>query len=268
MRKHMVLALRFEGDAEDQRGKTLVIGMADPNNVFLVDEIRNKTKRPVRIVVCTVADITRIMEQMMASSSDVQVEEIIKDIGEDDVQVMKETKDDVTDLAKIGSESPIIRFVNYLIFDAIKQGASDIHIEPKEKELRIRYRIDGILFAAMNPPHAMQAAIISRLKIMANLDIAERRLPQDGRIRAMVHGRKVDLRLSTLPSTAGEKCVMRILDNKSISVSLDDLGFSENALTIWKAQIDQPHGILLVTGPTGSGKTTTLYASLRCMDSS
>jgi len=182
------------------------------------------------------------------------------------VQVVKDNLEDVPDLAKIGNESPVIRFVNYLIFDAIKQGASDIHIEPKEKELKIRYRIDGVLFESMNPPHSMQPAIVSRLKIMANLDISERRLPQDGRIRAMVNSRKVDLRLSTLPTANGEKCCLRILDNRSINVALEDLGFGENSLTIWKNQIDQPHGILLVTGPTGSGKTTTLYSSLRCMD--
>jgi type IV pilus assembly protein PilB len=189
-------------------------------------------------------------------------------MAEDDVQLVKdiEKEDDVTDLAKMGNESPIIRFVNYLIFDAIKQGASDIHIEPKEKALKIRYRIDGILFEAMNPPHTMSAAIVSRLKIMSNLDISERRLPQDGRIRCVVHGRKIDLRLSTLPTANGEKVVMRILDNRSINVALEDLGFSENALTIWKSQVEMPHGILLVTGPTGSGKTTTLYSSLRCMD--
>src|SRR5436305_4708070 len=195
-----------------------------------------------------------------------QVESIIRDISEDDVQFVKVAKDDVPDLQKLDNESPIIRFVNYLIFDAVKQGASDIHIEPKEKALKFRYRIDGVLFEAMNPPHTMHAAIISRLKIMANLDIAERRLPQDGRIRAMVHGRKVDLRVSTLPTSFGEKVVIRILDNRSINVALEDLGFGENAMTIWKNQIEQPHGILLVTGPTGSGKTTTLYSSLRCMD--
>lgn len=268
IRKHFVLPLRFEGLGDDNSAKTLVVAVTDPNNVFLLDEVRAKTKRTLRMVVCLPTDVNRIVEQMTsnADATSAQVEEIIKDINEDDVQVMKESKDDVTDLEKLGNESPIIRFVNYLIFDAIKQGASDIHIEPKEKELKIRYRIDGVLFESMNPPHAMQAAIISRLKIMANLDIAERRLPQDGRIRAMVHGRKVDLRVSTLPTAYGEKVVMRILDNKSINVSLDDLGFSENALTIWKKQIDQPHGILLVTGPTGSGKTTTLYSSLRCMD--
>ncbi|HXE52323.1 MAG TPA: ATPase, T2SS/T4P/T4SS family, partial [Tepidisphaeraceae bacterium] len=259
VRKNNVLPMRIEG-------KTLVIGMSDPANVFLFDEIRRKVKRDVRAVAVAGVEIAKVVEQLTAGSSDVKVDEIIADMSEDDVQVVKEADDEVTDLEKIGSESPVIRFVNYLLFDALKQGASDIHIEPKEKALKIRYRIDGVLFEAMNPPHAMQASVISRLKIMSNLDISERRLPQDGRIRAMIHGRKIDLRVSTLPTPYGEKCVMRILDNKSISVQLEDLGFGDDALTIWKRQIDQPHGIILVTGPTGSGKTTTLYSSLRCMD--
>src|SRR5688572_7082157 len=259
IRQRLVVPLRFEDGV-------LVLAVTDPNNVFLLDEVKRKIKRNMRLVVTTPAAIARIVEQMTTQNTDMKLDDIVKDMADDDVQVMKEDKDDVTDLEKIGSESPVIRFVNYLIFDAIKQGASDIHIEPKEKALKIRYRIDGVLFEAMNPPYQMQPAIVSRLKIMSNLDISERRLPQDGRIRAMVHDRKVDLRLSTLPTAAGEKVVMRILDNRSISVSLDDLGFSENALTIWKHQIDQPHGIILVTGPTGSGKTTTLYASLRQMD--
>jgi len=259
IRKHLVLPLRFEGEA-------LVLGMADPTNVFLLDEVRRKVKKEIRAVAVTAGDIARIVEGLTTSTTDIKVDEIIQDMKEDDVQIVREDKDDVTDLEKIGNESPVIRFVNYLIFDALKQGASDIHIEPKEKQLKIRYRIDGILFEAMNPPYQMTPAIISRLKIMSNLDISERRLPQDGRIRAMIHGRKIDLRLSTLPTPYGEKCVMRILDNKSINVALEDLGFGENAMTIWKNQIDQPHGILLVTGPTGSGKTTTLYSSLRCMD--
>jgi type IV pilus assembly protein PilB len=259
IRKHLVLPIRVED-------KTLVIGMADPTNVFLIDEVKRKVKRDVRIVVTPGVDITRLVEQITTNAVDMKVDEIIKDMAEDDVQVVKEEKESEQDLTKLGNESPIIRFVNYLIFDACKQGASDIHIEPKEKALKIRYRIDGVLFESMNPPHTMHSAVVSRLKIMANLDIAERRLPQDGRIRAVVNGRKIDLRMSTLPTACGEKCVMRILDNRSINVSLDDLGFSENILTIWKNQIDQPHGILLVTGPTGSGKTTTLYSSLRCMD--
>ena len=259
IRKHLAMPLRLDG-------KAVVVGMADPTNVFLLDELKRKLKRDVRVVVCTAADITRIVEQITSGASDVKVDEIIKDMAEDDVQVLQQKADEKDDLEKMGNESPIIRFVNYLIADAIKQSASDIHIEPKEKALKIRYRIDGVLFEAMNPPHGMHPAIVSRLKIMANLDIAERRLPQDGRIHANVLGRQIDLRVSTLPTAHGEKVVIRILDNRSIHVQLEDLGFSENALTIWKRQIDQPHGILLVTGPTGSGKTTTLYASLRQMD--
>jgi type IV pilus assembly protein PilB len=264
VRKQLVLPLRFEG-------KTLVVAMSDLTNVFLLDEVRRKTKRDVRMVAAAAADILRVVEQFNSdagggTAADMQVDEIIKDIADDDIQVVKESKDDVTDLEKAGNESPIIRFVNYLIFDAIKQGASDIHIEPKEKALKVRYRIDGVLFEAMNPPHTMHAAIVSRMKIVANLDISERRLPQDGRIRAVIQDRKVDLRMSTLPTANGEKVVIRILDNRSINVALEDLGFGEDALTIWKKQIDEPHGIILVTGPTGSGKTTTLYSSLRCMD--
>jgi len=259
IRKHCVLPLRLEN-------RVLVVGMAEPTNVFLLDEIRRKTRREVKQVVITPGDLNRVVEQLTSGTTDIKVDEIIKDMADDDVQVVKEEKDDVTDLEKLGSESPVIRFVNYLLFDAIKQGASDIHIEPKEKALKIRYRIDGVLFEAMNPPYAMHPAIVSRLKIMSNLDISERRLPQDGRIRAVIHNRKIDLRLSTLPTVSGEKVVMRILDNRSINVKLEDLGFSENALTIWMRQIDEPHGILLVTGPTGSGKTTTLYSSLRQMD--
>jgi type IV pilus assembly protein PilB len=259
IRKRLVLPARFE------HGK-LVVLLPDPTNVFLIDEVRRKTRHELRVGVTTAGDVNRIVEQMTSTAGDVKVEEIIKDMAEDDIQIVNEVKEDVTDLAKIGSESPVIRFVNYLIHDAIKQGASDIHIEPKEKDLKIRYRIDGVLFDAMTPPHAMTPAITSRLKIMANLDISERRLPQDGRIRAVIHDRKVDLRVSTLPTVAGEKVVLRILDNRSINVPLEELGFSDEVLTIWRHQIEEPHGIILVTGPTGSGKTTTLYSSLRCMD--
>ncbi len=246
---------------------TLHLGTADPTNVFLLDEARRRAGRDVRPVVVPSADIAKLAEQMRGATEDGQaVETLLADMAEDDVQVVEQVDDSVADLEKMGSESPVIRFVNYLIADAIKQGASDIHIEPKERKLKVRYRIDGILFEAMSPPHTMQAAVVSRLKIMANLDISERRLPQDGRIRAVVQGRQIDLRMSTLPTAHGEKTVIRILDNRSINVPLEALGFGEQALKIWREQIDMPHGILLVTGPTGSGKTTTLYSSLRCMD--
>ncbi len=246
---------------------TLTIAVADPANVFLIDEISRKTGKAVRTLVSTPTDILRSIDHLTAADAGSAVDDIIKDIADDDVQLVKESREsEVNDLEKAGNESPVIKFVNYLIQDAMRQGASDIHIEPREKQLRVRYRIDGVLFEAMTPPHTMHAAVTSRLKIMANLDISERRLPQDGRIRAMVQGRQVDLRMSTLPTAFGEKTCIRILDNKSISVPLEALGFSEAALTIWRRQIDQPHGILLVTGPTGSGKTTTLYSSLRVMD--
>jgi type IV pilus assembly protein PilB len=258
--EHGVLPIR-------RAGARTIVGMVQPERIALIDELRHKLGTPVKPVVVTRSDVEAVIAEHKEESTDtsVGVDDIIGDIDEADVEVVETDEEDL-DLEKMAGESPVIRFVNYLIFNAVKEGASDIHIEPQEKSLQIRYRIDGVLFDSMQPPHHMHAAIVSRLKIMANLDISERRLPQDGRIRAMVHGRKLDLRLSTLPTAAGEKVVLRILDTRSIQVSLDDLGFGEDALNIWKNQIKQPHGIILVTGPTGSGKTTTLYASLGQMD--
>jgi type IV pilus assembly protein PilB len=251
-------------------GSRLLLGMVYPDRMLVIDEVRHKLGIAIKPVVICRADVHLVFESLKAQQEpEVGVDDIMSgvSIDEDDVEVVQ-SKEEEVDLEKMAGESPVIRFVNYLIFNAAKEGASDIHVEPQEKKLVIRYRIDGVLFEMMNPPHQMHAAIISRLKIMANLDISERRLPQDGRIRVMLHGRKLDLRLSTLPTATGEKAVMRILDTRSISVPLDDLGMDEDTLLMWKHQIDQPHGILLVTGPTGSGKTTTLYASLAQMDRS
>ena len=259
IKKYQIAPIRYDEDV-------LLVGMVDPTNVFILDEVKRRTRKLPKVIVTTSADLARIIEQNSDAAGNIKVDEMIKDVAEDDIQVIQAAAEDVADLEKLGSESPIIRFVNYMIHDAVKQGASDIHIEPKEKALKIRLRIDGVLFEVMSPPHSMHAAIISRLKIMANLDISERRLPQDGRIRAMISERKIDLRMSTLPCVHGEKCVIRILDNKSIQVNLEELGFNPEILAVWKKQIDEPRGIILVTGPTGSGKTTTLYASLRQMD--
>ncbi len=257
---HLVMPLRREG-------KTQVIGSTSPGDVFLLDEIRRKLKtESIQHVLVTASDIRFLLEMKDENETDDEgLEDILADIAEDDVEIV-EDKDDDDDLEKEAGESPVIRYVNYIIQNALKEGASDIHIEPGETKIKVRFRIDGVLFERMNPIQKMHAAIISRLKIMADLDISERRLPQDGRIRAVVNNRKLDLRVSTLPTVAGEKCVIRILDSRSISVGLDKLGFSDDTLTIWQGQINNPHGIILVTGPTGSGKTTTLYSSIRQMD--
>ena len=243
----------------------LVVGISDPADIFLIDDLKRRLRCALSLAVVPPGDIRRTVEEFTEAAGP-QVEEIIKDIAEDTVEVVDDKTEDVTDLEKIAGESPVIRYVNYLVSSAVRDGASDIHIEPGERRLRVRCRIDGMLFEQKAPPVKMQPAIISRLKIMANLDIAERRLPQDGRIRATVHGRTVDLRVSTLPVTHGEKCVIRILDNRSITVGLDKLGMWDDTLEGFCRQILRPHGIVLVTGPTGSGKSTTLYAALQTMD--
>lgn len=249
-------------------GSRMILGVTHPDRLLVIDEVRHKLGRPIKPVVICRNELNAFVESRKEeedAGGEMEVNEIIGDVDEDEVEVV-ETEEEDLDLEKMAGESPVIRLVNYLIFNAVKEAASDIHIEPHEKKLQIRYRIDGVLFDVMNPPRHMHAAIISRLKIMANLDISERRLPQDGRIRAVVHGRKLDLRLSTLPTAHGEKAVLRILDTRSIQVSLDELGMDPDTLLMWKHQVNQPHGILLVTGPTGSGKTTTLYASISQMD--
>jgi len=253
-----VIPIRHRDDA-------VLLGLADPADIFLIDDIKRRLRSPVELAVTPPGDILRTVEEMSADLAE-QVDEIIKGITEDAVEVVGSKTEEVADLEKIAGESPVIKYVNYLIAFAVKEGASDIHIEPGEVRLRIRVRIDGILFEHKAPPLQMHAAIISRLKIMANLDIAERRLPQDGRIRAAVHGRTVDLRVSTLPITHGEKCVIRILDNRAILVGLENLGMWNDTLEAFRREILKPHGIVLVTGPTGSGKSTTLYSALQVMD--
>jgi len=265
-----VLPLRIEGMISAGGGR-LVIGATNPDDVFLFDDIRRKLgMTALKLVVVPSSDIRMALDIVgQAAESTESTEDlnaILADVDEGDVEVEKAQTSDEVDLEKAGAESPVIRYVNYIIQTAVKEGASDIHIEPAEKRVKIRFRIDGNLFEMMTRPASMAAAITSRLKIMANLDISERRIPQDGRIRCTVQGRKLDLRVSTLPNSCGEKTVMRILDTRSINVQLEDLGFDDNTLTIWRRAIDEPHGIVLVTGPTGSGKTTTLYSSLKQLD--
>ncbi|HRQ73221.1 MAG TPA: ATPase, T2SS/T4P/T4SS family [Phycisphaerales bacterium] len=259
--QHLVVPLRTEGTR-------VVIGATRPDDVFLLDEIRARLGvHAVKLVIVTAFEVRAALEIVGQSDRpEPDLSAILEDVDEADVEVDAAKQANEVDLEQQAGESPVIRYVNYIIQTAVKEGASDIHVEPSEKKLKVRFRIDGVLFEMMNPPVSMAAAITSRLKIMANLDISERRLPQDGRIRCTVQGRKLDLRMSTIPTPAGEKTVMRLLDTRSINVQLEELGFAENTLELWRRQVNAPHGIVLVTGPTGSGKTTTLYSSLRQLD--
>jgi type IV pilus assembly protein PilB len=249
-----------------KEGSRLVIGTTSPDDVFLLDEVKRRLGVAlVKHVLVSSRDIQRVIDKLgETETEDYDVEDILADVEEDDVELIKEESPD-SDVGDAES-SPVVRYVNHIIQSAIKEGASDIHIEPGDKSLRVRFRIDGLLFEMMSPPRKMHASLTSRIKIMANLDIAERRLPQDGRIRITAMGRKLDLRVSTIPTPKGEKTVMRILDGRAVDVGLNELGFDNETLSIWQNQTAQPHGIILVTGPTGSGKTTTLYASLKQLD--
>lgn len=251
-----------------REGARVVIGAIRAEDVFLADDIKRRLGvASVKLVQVTPGDVKHVLDMLGGGDGNGDdISDILSDVEESDVEVAKYDSDEAVDLEAKAGESPVIRYVNYIIQTAVKEGASDIHIEPAEKRIKVRFRIDGVLFEMMNPPAGMSAAITSRLKIMANLDISERRIPQDGRIRCTVAGRKLDLRVSTLPTPYGEKTVMRILDTRSINVDLEKLGFEPQTFEVWCNQVKMPHGIVLVTGPTGSGKTTTLYASIRQLD--
>jgi len=243
----------------------LLVATTQPSNVFAIDDVKRQTGMPVDVVVCVIEDIEAACEEFNDSKFDYNVDDLMTEM--DDIELIQDDEEDVEDLEKSAGESPVIKFVNFLLSNALHEGASDIHIEPKEKFTKIRYRIDGILFDTKQAPSKMHAAIVSRIKIMSNLDISERRIPQDGKIAVIMGGRGVDLRISVLPTSHGEKVVIRLLDSKSIMIGLEDSGMQPRILTAFQEQIAQPNGILLVTGPTGSGKSTTLYSALAQMDS-
>lgn len=244
---------------------TLVVATSEPTNVFAMEDVKRQTGMELRPVVCRQEDIEAVCEALNEGGPvDGSLDDIISDMT--DVEVVQDEQDETEDLEKMAGQSPVIKFVNYLISNAIHEGASDIHIEPRDKFTKIRYRIDGVLFETKQSPLKMHPAIVSRIKIMSNLDISERRLPQDGKISVRVAGRGIDLRVSTLPTNHGEKVVIRVLDSQSIIRGLEHLGMEPDALKTFGEQVKLPHGILLVTGPTGSGKSTTLYSALCQMD--
>ncbi len=247
-RRHTVLPIGFEG-------KKLVIAMADPGNVFALDDIRQLTRLELLPVVATREDLLAAINRYCRS--DGEFDELTATMADVD-----DTAEDLTRLTEVTEEAPIVKYVNLLITQAIQDRASDIHIEPGEHELRIRYRIDGVLHEVMKSPKQIAGGVVSRVKIMADIDIAERRIPQDGRLSVNAHGKKIDLRVATLPTVWGEKVVMRVLDNSTARLDLQDLGFSDSNFTRFKTSYVKPYGMILVTGPTGSGKSTTLYATL------
>ena len=248
----------------------LFLAMADPLNVLALDDVKRTTKLEVMPMIASEKAILDKLNNLDSGRG--TMEDIIQDAqrqAEDDaeadtLEIAREVSEEmnIDQLAASTEEAPVIKLANLIIVQAIKDRASDIHVEPFEKTVRLRYRIDGSLVDVTPPPKNMQVALASRLKIMSNLDIAERRLPQDGRMRVRVGGRDVDLRVSFMPTVHGEKCVLRILDKSNLSASLDKLGLDQDTFRRFKAAVDAPHGLILVTGPTGSGKTTTLYSAL------
>jgi len=242
----------------------LTLAVAEPANVFVSEEVHRLTGHTIQLVAATAKDIQNTLLAHTAGDRDMVIDEMIEDIDEEDLTVVEQQITDLTDGSEdSANESPVIKLVNYLLFAAVQEGASDIHIEPDESALRVRYRVDGQLFAKMNPPAKMLPAIVSRIKIMAKLDISERRIPQDGGISIRISKRPVDLRVSTMPGKFGEKVVIRIIDKKNAMTGLSQIGFSQAMYDQFNSMISQPNGIVLVTGPTGSGKSTTLYAALR-----
>jgi type IV pilus assembly protein PilB len=244
----------------------LTIAVSEPSNLFLVEEVAALANARVQIVAATPKDIRRMITNLPNSKVFV-IDDIIEDSEQADVTLIEEAIDDIGDIDEVAGQAPVIRLVNYIVYNAVKEGASDIHIEPAERCMRVRYRVDGRLYKALEVPHHLLNAVTSRIKIMAALDISERRLPQDGRVNVLLDGRKIDLRVSTFPTTHGEKTVIRVLDTRSVSLNLDNLGFGEDILGAFRRHIQAPNGIILVTGPTGSGKSTTLYAALSAISS-
>src|SRR5437867_1196720 len=267
------IARKYEVLPVKRAANTLTLAMADPTNVFALDDVSFMTNLQVLPVVASQAAIRRAIERNYENQG-AAITEVLTELAEDqvsNVEVVDDDEDsggkvDVFELKESADEAPVVRLVNMVMVDAIQKGASDIHWEPYEKVFRIRFRIDGVLHEMLTPPKRLEAAILSRIKVMASLDIAERRLPQDGRIKLRYNRREIDFRVSVLPTIFGEKAVLRILDKESLKLDLTQLGFDEWSLTQFQAAIRQPYGMVLITGPTGSGKTTTLYSAIHTLN--
>ena len=252
------VANKFQVLPISRRGRVLTVAMANPSNIFAIDDIKFITGLEVQPAVAGELAIKKAIDKFYVTTDSLAA--IMEGI-EDDIELVDDAEDEDL-MGQEGQNAPVVKLVNTLLAEAVKMGASDIHIEPYEKSMRVRYRIDGVLVEVMEPPIKLKNAIISRLKIMSELDIAERRIPQDGRIKLKIGDKKIDLRVSTLPCIHGEKVVMRILDKSNLNLDLGDFGMEEKAIKDVYEAIAAPFGMVLVTGPTGSGKTTTLYSCL------
>lgn len=263
----------------DRSGSTLVVAMADPSNIFAIDDLKFATGQNIEVVVASERSIKTAIEKhygsqeewqkkVEAEKSQEEVGKLFGDLEDFVLDIAGEEQLDLDSLEKASEEAPVIRLVNHILLESIRREASDIHIEPYENDYRIRLRIDGVLYDILKPPQQLKNPVSSRIKVMANLDIAERRLPQDGRIKIRAsEGRTMEYRVSCLPIITGEKVVMRLLDKESLKLDLTELGFNEDELASFRESIYEPFGMVLITGPTGSGKTTTLYSGLMELNS-
>lgn len=241
-------------------GNMLTVAMADPLNILAIDDLKLATGFDIQPVVSTYKDIQSAIDTYYAPTT--EIKDIIKDIQISEIEIPRDEDVNLTELIEETDKAPVIRIVNLILYQGIKNKASDIHLEPYEKNLRLRYRIDGVLYENTPPPKNMHAAIVSRIKILSKLDIAERRSPQDGRFRIKMDAKEVDFRVSIIPTSYGEKAVLRILDKSSLCMQLEKLGLTGRSSKIFNDSIKTPYGMILITGPTGSGKTTTLYSAL------
>ncbi len=261
-------ALSFQVIPMFRVNNVLTLATADPHSIFVFNEVARITNLVVQPVLCRTDDILEAIHEYYRE--DVDFDEVVNKIDDADIELVQSiTEKEITELAEMADDSPVINLTNAVLLKAIRDGASDIHIEPQRKKFRILVRIDGLLYEFMSPKIEMHAPIVSRLKIMGNLDIAERRMPQDGRIQVRVDGRSVDLRFGSMPGIYGEKVVLRILDKDKAVLDLNKLGFDTEVLNRFKSLLKRPYGLILVCGPTGSGKTTTLYSAimmLKCIE--
>ncbi|HET9451158.1 MAG TPA: type IV-A pilus assembly ATPase PilB, partial [Aggregicoccus sp.] len=257
--KHLVIPV-------NRAGPSLIVAMCDPSNIYAVDDLKFLTGYNIEAVVASEVSIREAIERYHAEKGP-SLEDLVGQVTEDVEVAAGEEEANIDEMARAADDAPVVKLVNLILLDAIKKGASDIHIEPYEKDFRVRFRIDGVMYEVMRPPMKLKNAITSRLKIMAELDISERRLPQDGRIKIKIGGGKeMDFRVSVCPTLFGEKVVMRLLDKSNLQLDMTKLGFDPEPLAWFKEAIDRPYGMVLVTGPTGSGKTTTLYSALSSLN--